>query len=164
MNTINKMLEESKKFRGEILHAMCVFEKKLDIFISKFFCSDEEKSVDMLLFMIGDNRMPLDNKRQVFHAICKKYYKDWYASFGGEETLNKCMVHIIEQRNILAHCPMDQSDDAIKEFEKSSVLKFFRFKDSIKDFKYSQKSFLKLYFCIFSVTDFIDEGIDSLLK
>lgn len=161
MKPVNELQFKSAQFRGNILDSVSMLEMIMDVFIATFFCRNEQRIKDMQMFMIGDNRMSLESKRQVFYAIATRYYKNWYNSFSPDKKLNKALIDIIEQRNIFAHCVLDIRSESVIKFKKTGVVSFLRFKDDVSPFYYTDETFLKLYEDILYIHYFIEEGIKS---
>ncbi|MFW0718705.1 hypothetical protein [Pedobacter sp. N23S346] len=100
-------------YRGRILNKVIDVEKVIEIFICRYFAETEKKQFQLHFLILGDNRMNLDSKIQVFVSIAKSEHLDWYNSYittRKEEKkapdLHKDLNHLIEKRNILAHAYM----------------------------------------------------------
>jgi len=137
--------EKAERYRGLIIHATITMEKAMDTYISNYFCSDKTKTQEMHYLFLGDNRINLENKRQIFIWLAKNHDQDLlkkYVSIRGEmnknNSLDKDMIFVIEQRNIFAHLLVDvyKSED--------DILHFVKFKNSRKTFGFTDIDFLQL--------------------
>ena len=157
----NKKLLKSKEYRGEILHHMANLDMLLNFYISLYFCgSNEQKVLDMIILVLGDDRMSLSSKAQVFYYLATKYDKVWYDSYKSPRkhdikkqpySLNSDLVYIIEQRNIFAHRLFDNSAFDKKPTSKDAI-RFTRFKNAVEGVDFDPISFNTLFQVVTTVT------------
>lgn len=171
MRSTKAMHEVASKYRGNILNELSWLEKLLDTYLTNYFTGgDEKKSLDMQLLVWGDSRIAFDNKRQIFHAIAFDTDFEWYLSYKSIKThvpytkknnsiaMNKDLVFAIEQRNILAHCIIDTSDEARKD---NSRLRFMRFKNDVQYFDFNDNSYSELMFIIKDLSNYFYKRISK---
>lgn len=164
MATTDKMEQISIIYRGKIMQSVSYLEKMMDVFIGEFFCRPDRVN-DMTMFVLGDNRMALENKRQVFRALSLRYYKTWFDSFDNKGAgLNNCLIDIIEKRNVFAHLAMSIDEEARKDYDKTGSITFLRFKDDLKPFRFNDEDISELNELILSVSHFILEGAKKHLR
>lgn len=140
-----QQIEKSIYYRGKYLRFIATLELSLNLYIACHFCGiDHSKIADMQLLILGDERMTISNKAQVFHSIATTYDKKWYnsyvANFGN---MNKDLVEVIVNRNIFAHRILEPDSNDLKNNEVASI-KFLRFKNSVEYNEYTEDSFEKL--------------------
>lgn len=162
MRSTTEIYELAAKYRGNVLNEMSYLEKLIEVYIADYFTNGNlNKSNDMHLLILGDNRISYESKRQIFNEIAVKNNYEWYISYTGIKNhpkptkskpsigMNKDLIHVIEQRNLLAHCIVDTSDKARNENNKIS---FLRFKNDIQSFDFDNNSYSELMFIIKDLT------------
>lgn len=151
MRTATELNQLSEKYRGEILNEISWLEKLIDTYIASHFTKgDEQLIVEMQLLLFGDNRMTFENKKQVFQWIAENKDHDWYYSYRSMQDrefktkdfeMNADLDYVIQNRNIFAHCLLDDSKKAQLDDDN---LTFFRFKNDVKRFSFDDKSYRTL--------------------
>ena len=136
-----------------------MLEKFIDLYITDYFTnSDEHKSFEMQLLIVGDNRISFESKRQIFHFLAEKYDKEWYTSYKSVKysvvkkdvvVMNKDLVYIIEQRNVLAHRILDTSPEALAD---DKGIYFLTFKNELAEIYFTEKTFIELKVMIGNIT------------
>ncbi|WDF55205.1 hypothetical protein [Mucilaginibacter sp. KACC 22063] len=164
--TPEQMIETSIRYRGSVLHDVAWLEKLIDNFIIYHFTTDELKIIEMQLLLFGDNRLNLENKRQIFDYIAIKHHADWYNSYAPirikdykkSVPMNNDIIWIIEERNKFAHLVLDTTDLGIK-FE--GEIGFLRYKNATERYSYNEKAFRELMFTIKNVADYLVEKLGN---
>jgi len=128
-----------------------MLEKFIDVYITDYFTnSDEDKSYEMELLILGDNRISFENKRQIFHFLAEKYDNAWYTSYKSIRYLsskknsipmNKDLIYIIEQRNVLAHRVLNMDEVALSDDE---GITFLTFKNELSGVRFTEQTFMEL--------------------
>lgn len=149
---MEKTLSDDKEFfercvrmRGFFIEYISALEYSLNTYLSEYFCGENKsKSEDMQLLILGDDRMSLSAKAQVFHHIAKNHDTDWYESYQAYgKSMNADLVKAIEERNIFAHRIADV-DFFIKNDLPIGTVRFIKFKNSIEAIEYNDDKFNKL--------------------
>jgi hypothetical protein len=161
-----ELVEKSIRYRGQILHLTTVLEAIINTYIVRHFCGGEESlEKDMQLLFLGDERVTLSNKSQIFLFLAENYNKTWYDSFVSSRIpphkakpykMSSDLKLIIEERNIFAHRILDHSDnlDYIKPKEEP-VVRFVKLKNDIEPLDYTETDFIALSTMIANLTSFI---------
>lgn len=131
------------RFRGIIISDVIWFEKVLDTYIATYFCDDKKRIREMHYLFLGDNRINLESKKQIFVYLAENNDTVWYRSYVSPRqsngkmpnSLNSDLTFLIEQRNILAHLLVDvhKSDE--------DTLYFIKFKNERKHIKFDRDDF-----------------------
>lgn len=158
MRDSHELYEVASKYRGDFLNEVSWMEKFLDTYIAKHFVGDDEqKEMDMHFLFLGDGRVSLENKRQIFHEIAIKTDKEWYASYKPVFSelkkdvipMNKELTEIIKMRNILAHRIVDTTNEGRLNDE---VISFLTYKNTFKKETLSYNDFAGYIFAIKAIT------------
>jgi len=143
-----KPLEQlSIKYRGTVLHNMAYMETLMNYYIAEFFCGVDNhvKKDAMQNLILGDDRMSLKPKIDVFVYISKTHDLEWYKSFKGVfKELKLELIHIMEQRNIFAHRIIDNDLIYNDEPTPEGAIRFLSFKNSINKIDYTPERFEEL--------------------
>jgi hypothetical protein len=146
-----ELINRSILWRGQILHQISILELGINIYLANYFCgTDQEKTIDIQTLILGDERMNLGAKQQVFFAIASTKDAVWYNSYKSlrpaqpkkkNYTMNTDLVWAIEQRNVFAHRMLDA--DSIRAFKKreNGAVRFIRMKNEIEPIDYSESDF-----------------------
>jgi hypothetical protein len=112
MDNIDQNSRASIIWRGRVLDGISRLEFLLNYYIAEYFCSDPERVKEMILIILGDDRVSLGGKCQMFYAISQVKHSKWYNDYvsiripdKGKKpySMNSDLVWVIEQRNIFAH-------------------------------------------------------------
>jgi hypothetical protein len=172
MRKTSEMYKIAAKYRGEVLNEVAWMEKFLDEYIAKYFTSGNQKLLsEMHLLFLGDNRVTLENKRQIFYYIADNNDKTWYDEYESartlsdkkgkpeKPTLNKDLVWIIEARNVLAHRIVDTTEEGIHDNDKIS---FLAYKNEMTKYPMSSSDFGELMFTIKRITAFLHQRTSKM--
>ncbi|MDB5157705.1 MAG: hypothetical protein JWR50_2412 [Mucilaginibacter sp.] len=163
INLINKSI----LWRGQLLHQISILELGVNIYLANYFCgSNDDKMIDMQNFILGDDRMSLSAKQQVFFGIASTRDAEWYNSYKTirpsqpkkkDYTMNTDMVWVIEQRNIFAHRMLDL--DSFRSFNKreEGVVRFIRMKNELTPIDYPESDFELLMKTVFHIAEHIQK-------
>jgi hypothetical protein len=168
MNTYPpKEMEQSILYRGTILQLMSVLEAIINSYIAEFFCGkNKDKRRVMQLQLLGDERITLSNKAQIFYALADDFNENWYKAYVSPRPkpkdskkpygLNSDLSHVIEQRNIFAHRMMafDQLDKSHPR--RKGVLRLVKLKSDTVPLDYDKNDFDELCKLILHLTNYID--------
>ncbi|MFN0293416.1 hypothetical protein [Pedobacter helvus] len=170
MRTSTELYELAAQYRGKFINELSWMEKFMDTYIAKYFVGDNDvKLADMHLLFLGDGRISLENKRQIFHEIASKYDSEWYNSyipvFTDPKTIksptiamNKELVSIIAMRNILAHRIVDTT---VEGLENDDVISFFTYKNTFKKETLSHNDYSGYIFGIMAITKYLRERVEK---
>lgn len=167
-----ELVQRSIYYRGQILHLMTVLEAMINTYIVNHFCpSDESLRKDMQLLFLGDERITLNNKAQIFLFLVNSYNKSWGDSFisnrmpeKGKKSykLSSDLMYLIEQRNIFAHRILDHSDNLnYIQDKRDNSIRLVALKNEIKPLDYTEDDFLTLSKMIADMTSFIAKELIS---
>ena len=70
--------------------------------------------------------MSFENKVQVLMVLIEKYNAKMIQV---NKSIKKDLINIIEERNILAHYPLDTTEIGLQEYYETNNLTFFKFKN-----------------------------------
>jgi hypothetical protein len=171
-----EMLEVAAKYRGNVLNEVIYLERIIDRYITRHFVGDDPaKEFDLHVAVLGNNRMTLDAKKQVFEYIAAKYDPIFLTKYKSSRIVNpdqknnkkECKHHnlqsdiayIITQRNILAHFILDDREEARKRH--IDEVTFVRFRDEEKPFDFDIHSYNQLMFVIMDVSMYFLQRIES---
>jgi hypothetical protein len=161
-------------YRGAVLQHMANLELFLNTYIAFFFCGrGSNRFQDMLTLILGDERMSLSSKAQIFHQISTHHDVKWYNAYEsirippkekkGKYTLNNDLIFVIEERNIFAHrvCDIVGTMGGVDPVE-DGALRFMRFKNSIEPIDYTKEKFSELLKVILLITTHFVEGTKGI--
>lgn len=122
--TYRLMLNEEWVIRGSMISSTSVLEQHIEEVIAKYFCSDEEKSDELIAVIIGTHKLTFESKRITLKYVLEKkhpeFIKDnesWFADF----------ERIMKVRNILAHHPLSTDKAIAAEEFKNGRIGFTKF-------------------------------------
>ena len=148
------IIDRSIQYRGKLLHNVSYLEMVLNAYIANYFCKgNSQRMSDMIVIMLGDDRVNLRAKADIFYNLATTYDRTWFDAYVSIRpkpreakkpyNMNQDLVHVIEQRNIMAHRILDYgtfSKEAIPE----DVVRFATMKNEIKPNDYSKAVFDEL--------------------
>ncbi|SFA58530.1 hypothetical protein SAMN04488511_11991 [Pedobacter suwonensis] len=165
MEKFKDLHEKASWLRGEFLNRFSWLEKCIDNYIAKHFAGDDvQKQIDMHLLFLGDNRVTMDNKKQIFHFLAESYDLEWYKSYKSEIfeipskkraiAMNRDLTELIVVRNIFAHRIVELNPE---EGKKNGYVGFATYKN-YKDVTYiGDEYFLRMINAMYSITDYVDK-------
>jgi hypothetical protein len=159
-----EMRTVSLVYRGRVLEKTAIMEKVIEYFCLKFLCKPHRER-DAILFLFGDNRMSLEQKKQVFIGISTAHFKSWLDEFAPtkkDRSLSGEISKLAEERNKFAHLIIDQTEDGKKLFEESRIVTFTRFKDDVLPFRFGNKEMDELDARFVKVVMYIQNGTKTL--
>ena len=161
-------IDKSIKFRGIILHEICMMEVALNNFISNHFClNNQKRAFEMNYVILGDDRMNIGAKSQIFKYIAETHYPDWFKAYESLRptphkkqpySLSTDMVYCIEQRNIFAHRVLDGDTVRFKNpnfIRKDEDVRFIKMKNEIEPLDYNETHITELAKLISHVRKYI---------
>jgi hypothetical protein len=119
-NPNNLLLGNQKLLRGDILAATVQIERKIDNYLSTYFCGSAKKKnqLDELLFYT--EKISLDMKRQIFVNLLKSNNSVFLKE---NRIFLKTLESIIPHRNVFAHLEVMNIYDLPREDRKNLVFK-----------------------------------------
>ena len=111
--------------RGNVLNAVTALEMSIDLYITNYFTNDVDKSEELMNLIISP-RMSFENKLQVLMVLIEKHNPKILEE---NKSMNTDLKGIIEERNILAHYPLDTTIWGLQRYYETSALTFFKFKN-----------------------------------
>ena len=140
--------------RGIIIDETITLERIIDEYISKYYCSNEESSKELMEMLLCTNKITFENKMQIFKVIIDKKKDDFNSRY---PTFISDILHkIIPQRNIFAHYWLDTREH-LTEFLVDRKTVFIKYKNQTEYIEYDQFLFDKLTNTISkSITNFLE--------
>ena len=170
----DKLINQSITCRGTILHHICLLELCLNVYIAYHFCGKNRKKIEeMILLMLGDERMTLSAKAQVFYGIGTTHNKQWYESYKSFRvhpdkkktySMNNDLVYSIEERNVFAHRILDKGDLIDNVPLPKGIIRFARLKNDYETLDYDERKYHELERTILNLTAHFFEVIGGLVK
>jgi hypothetical protein len=151
------MNNKSIEYRGRILHAICDLELLLNTYIAIYFCGCETPlSEEMQNVVLGDDRISLSSKAQIFHFLATTHHNEWFKQYVSPRppepkkkaySMNSDLMYVIEQRNIFAHRVLDRDfyEEITNEPTKDGDVRFLKFKNLIYPLDFNDASINDLY-------------------
>jgi hypothetical protein len=126
MTTVDAILAATFDIRGRVLQRAIEIETLLDIYISEYFTKEKVKNAELINLLLAP-RINFDNKVQIFTYLVDEYAPDFRKAYPKFTTEFK---HIIEERNVFAHYPVDFSKESLENYETNKVVTFVKLKYS----------------------------------
>jgi hypothetical protein len=130
---------------------MANLELLINLYIAKFFCGvNKIKVEEMILLILGDERMSLSSKAQVFYFIASNHDQKWYQSYVSIRkhpdkkkvySMNNDLTFVIEERNIFAHRVLDDGNLVDNVPFPKNELRFVRLKNEMEPLDYTDKKY-----------------------
>lgn len=117
---------DAARVRGNVLNAACALEMSIDLYITDHFTNDVDKSEELMNLIIAP-RMSFENKVQAFFVLLERHNPTILTE--NPTIKNDIIKQIIEERNVLAHYPLDSTDWGLKRYYDTGDLTFFKFKN-----------------------------------
>jgi len=117
--------DSAMSVRGSVLNAVTGLEMSIDLYITHYFTNDDIKSEELMNLIIAP-RMSFENKVQVLMVLIERYDSSIIEE---NKSMNRDLINIIEERNIIAHYPLDITPPGLKTYYESGNLTFFKFKN-----------------------------------
>lgn len=168
---INKSIE----YRGKILNMMTLLEFMLNAYIARYFCGEDLHKIEkMVLLVLGDDRITLSSKAQIFHQIAIKEDKEWYDRYvsnrkiikpkSSSQNMNNDLNYVIQERNVFAHRIIAFDDVYPFPDRPTDTIRFVRFKNDLEPLDYTKEKFDELYLVIAKLAEHFSnhEGIRKL--
>ena len=93
----------------------------------------------MSLLFLGDERVTLNNKAQIFQFIATNHDVQWYNSYSPiKNKMNKDLVDIIQERNNFAHRVVDDNACDINK------IVLLRIKNKVEVLEYTHERFTEI--------------------
>jgi hypothetical protein len=119
-----------RDWRGRILNSMAVIERDTALLISSYFCKEEKKYFFFSEVAIS-HFFSLRSKINILRKILKK---DYQFCLDQNPDFFKEIERVMEFRNLIAHAPIDVSDEALNRDPKEGV-GFVSYSDGVKSIK-----------------------------
>lgn len=169
---LTDMIDKSINWRGVVLHEISLMEMMMNLYLAEHFCgkSNKERLLDMQLLILGDERINLMAKAEIFHYISKNYDFTWYNSYKSlrpkqikkpEYTLNQDIAYCIEQRNIFAHRVFGIDNLPIEKERPENAIRFVRMKNEIIPVDITDENFVELRDTIHHIAKTIQARINQ---
>lgn len=128
------------RFRGAIMEQVVLIEGLMQTYITDYFCK-ESKRGDFLAYVICFN-LQYDKSREIFCGIISRDFKEINKKYKKElADLNR----LSEDRNILAHYPIDGSDEMVKIFIETGELHFVKYKGGASKVVFTKEYIQEMY-------------------
>jgi len=131
----------SSTVRGGVLNAATTLEMSIDLYITSYFTSDMNKAEELMNLIISP-RMTFENKVQVLMVLIERYNP---VILETHKSMRSDLTKIIEERNVLAHYPLDNTAWGLQRYyEEPHGLTFFKFKNVRENEGNGEKKIIKL--------------------
>lgn len=121
-----KELDKAVTFlRGKILSDTVEIERKVDNFLSLYFCSTDEKKNELCELLLFTERITFDIKKQMMYAILQNHYKPFLIE---NPDLIAGLEELIPHRNIFAHLEVDKEESFVDGESENQKVVFKRYK------------------------------------
>ncbi len=130
-----QLLEHSVKLRGILLEATIEIERKMDRFLSNYFCKDEITSNELLEFLWMSERVTLGSKKDILFYVLDAHYKDFLKAF---PEFKSSLEDLVPHRNIFAHLEIDRDLSDYNGVYEIKFKKFSKGKLEVKKYGRSQ--------------------------
>ena len=126
MNKRELLLQKVYLIRGQFLQHSIELEHYIDAFLCKHFTKDVTKQTELLGLVLVP-RLTFDNKFQVFKFLIEQHYPQIEKML---PKFSKSFKSIIEWRNMMAHYPIDLTDEAVAKYAKDDTISIIKIKNS----------------------------------
>lgn len=154
--TDNALIKNLSTLRGYILSMTVQIERKIDNYLSNYFCASLKKKNQINELLFFTERITLDMKRQVFVSILKSNNSDYLKA--NPDFLKK-LEDVIPHRNIFAHLEACSIHELTREDRKKLVFKKYS-NGLLKRKRYEQKDISDLQIDLM----YIDFSLDIILQ
>lgn len=166
---MNQLVQTAIIYRGTILQEMSIMELVLNQYIAEHFCGDnDEKIAEMHVLILGDERISLSNKVQIFNAIRSTEHKEWisgYTSSRQPQAKNKPysliqdLNFVVEHRNIFAHRVLDGDLVNIFAEKEEKAITLIKMKNDVSSLEYTEDFFKLIVRVIIDIRNFLATDI-----
>ncbi len=108
------------RIRGSFINDICHLEKLIDETISRYFCDTNEKRLQLLEIVLGNEKINFSNKVTTLKVLFDKH-KPIPTIINENPNMFKDIVSLIELRNILAHYMLDTSNAGLARAKKGTI-------------------------------------------
>lgn len=134
----NEIIVSNFLYRGSFISSIITLEKSMELFLANYFCNSQQLMEEMVLLILGNERLSFENKKQIsLKIISKKYplFKPQKSPFKDDtQTLETQLQALIIARNVFAHCETVLSESHCLQTDK---IVFYKFKDNFKFIEFS---------------------------
>lgn len=135
------LTKTAASFRGHFIDTMVIIERCIDDFIAQHFCKDHKRRVEFLEYVICQEGIPFERKRQILMFILENNYPETFNSLKNEL---KIIAGLIEKRNVLAHYLLDNSVQGKADFNKTGEIRFVKIKNGQSLLKFTHEDAFKI--------------------
>jgi hypothetical protein len=107
---LRTIFQKSIQLRGLVLDATIDIERKIDDYLSSYFCNDEIKGNELKEMLWFTERIALGGKKDIFFILIKRNKKDFLVKY--PDFIDK-LDKLIPHRNIFAHRSIDYSESIL---------------------------------------------------
>lgn len=111
--------------RGTILTGTITIERKMDEFLSSYFCANKKKKNELCELLFFTERISFDIKRQILQVILSSHYGDFLKKY---PDFFSRLESIVPHRNIFAHLEADKINSITTGEEEKQTVVFKRYK------------------------------------
>jgi hypothetical protein len=167
---MNDVIKTAIIYRGTVLQEMALMELMLNQYLAEYFCGkDQEKISSMHILILGDERITLSNKIQIFNALTTSHDIIWVNTYISKRkgdgkkiyNLNQDLNYVVEQRNIFAHRILDGGGLDTIHPKHPNTIRFMKMKNEITPLDYSQQLFELILEVIIDIREFLAKKIMS---
>ena len=108
----NSMTDTANLVRGTMMHLAVNVEKVVDYYISSKYCEEENKRIELILFVI--NKHTFANKIEIFGELISEYDIDF---INKNPTILSDLDLLRIERNKFAHWPLQYTEESREIFK-----------------------------------------------
>ena len=146
-NDLTTLSAKAVQFRGQIIENLSSLELMIDTFLCFYFTKEESNRDELANLVFRTNRITFESKRQIFEYILKNKFPNILVKY---PSINKDLIFVIEQRNIIAHYILGNDEEDV--FKQDKELTFIKYKNEISKIVYTNKQMVDLKYKILKLS------------
>jgi hypothetical protein len=133
----------SHDVRGRIINSIAQMEQRIDWYIADYFCNDLSKRTELMETIISTKHLTFQAKAEIMKSLLER---NGHATKKEANYVYNNLINVIaKKRNILAHCEVDTSLEAVRLFQKDKeTVSFLRFLNEKKVETFNKKDTIEL--------------------
>ena len=119
-----RMMNTAAFIRGEIINAITMLERTIDSYLAHR-ASTTEKRKELVEHVFATKYVTFESKRLIFNKIINEHNKDFKET--ELQGIHAKLNYFNSERNIIAHCVLDCSHEAVLHFTEKNEVTFNRY-------------------------------------
>ena len=149
---IKKIFQNSIHLRGTVLNETVDVERKIDDYLSNYFCKNELIGNELKEMLWNTERTTLGSKKDILFILLNRYEKTLLKE---HPTFIDTLERIIPHRNIFAHLSVDYSNDVLERENVEVVFKKYN-KGKLDPKVYKKEDLIKFKSDFKTINIFLD--------